>query len=403
MSEQVFDDNGFDVATGMHRNGTRYDDAGFSRHGSHRVTGTFFSPVTQRTREGELRDRHGYDYEGFDVDGFDSDGYDSDGYDREGYDADGDHIDGGTRCSRGECEDCDCNCRDDFDEHLMGYGSSALEHHGFRFKHPRRLDRTLYAGHEIEMYSRDHDPDDVTYCLSQLRIAYRAFGPQTDTGGVAIATHDGSLDSGGFEIQTVPLTRVQCYGIFEAVTKIGDGRCRAWTCGNEVGHHIHLSRAGLTEFTIAKMGVFLNDKSNRSFVDFIAQRPASYNGYEDNKSVKSGQNYNRHSVFNTRPSATVEFRMFKSNLLGRGILKNYDFAMAMAGYCKTVTYQKKSLHWAEFLRWLAGNHAAYPYLHEFVRRSRDWRDAYVPFLPANARKVHTKGDTVTDAEYAVGA
>jgi hypothetical protein len=372
---------GFDVDTRLMPDGSAHDANGFDFDGLHRLTLTEFHPTTGRTRDGSY-----YDSQGFNRMGWDRGGYNSEGYDVDGYDQDGEDRYGNTRCDNGQC-DC-CSNEEEFDEHLFGYGESAISHCHWHPKPSSTLDRTLYAGHEIEMYSRDVDTGDVDYVLRQLKAEYQKHKPQTRYGGCAVATHDGSLRSGGFEIQTVPLTRAQVYGIFGAIRALGDGRCAAWSRGDSVGHHIHLSRAALTEFTIAKMGVFLNRPSNRAFVDFIAQRAASYNGYEDNKSLKSRTNRERHSVFNTQPEETVEFRMFKSNLMGRGILKNYDFAMACVGFCSSKSYDVTELHWASFLSWLAGSHAAYPSLHEFVRRSTTWRHAYLPHLPINARKPH---------------
>jgi hypothetical protein len=373
---------GFDVDTRLMPDGSAWDFNGFDFDGLHRETDTEFHPATYRTRDGSWYDSEGYNHRGWNAEGYDREGYDGDGYDEDGTDRNGN-----TRCDNGDCECCDCE-GDEFEEHLLEYGESAIEQCRWSAKPRSPRDTTLYAGHEIEMYSRNMETADVDDVLRQLKAEYQKHKPQTRYGGCAIATHDGSLGSGGFEVQTVPLTRAQTYGIFEAIKVLGAGACCAWSRGNTVGHHIHLSRAALTEFTIAKMGVFLNRPSNRAFVDFIAQRAASFNHYEDNKGLKSRRNYNRHSIFNTQPADTVEFRMFKSNLMGRGILKNYDFAMACVGFCSSKSYEVSDLHWSSFLSWLAGNHAAYPYLHEFVRRSTTWRHAYVPHLPVNARTPH---------------
>ena len=380
--EIVYDERGFNVQNGMHFNGTEWNDNDWNVEGVHRLTGTHFGP-DRRTSDGERYDSDGYNWQGYDRAGYDHEGYDEDGYDSSGLD-----DCGNSRCDNGVCEDWSCECHSDgneFENHLDEYSTCVVEAHDWEPK--SSSDRTLYAGNEIEMYSNGEDTDDVDYVKSQIDRLYRACNPQTRTKKATIATADGSLDykPGGFEIKIVPLTRAQMYHIFSKIEILGDRRCSAWTCGLEVGHHIHLSRKALTELTIGKMGVFLNDPFNRPFLEHVAGRGPTYSHFENGKTVKCRRS-GHGNVFNTGGYATVELRMFRSNLRGTGILKNYDFAIASVAFCQDVDYRRSSIDWQKFLKWMAGNYAAYPNLHEFLKRPSYVADVYLPLLPKNARR-----------------
>lgn len=66
--ESRFDWRGFNKNSGIHRNGTLYDDNGFDKNGY---------------------DRNGYGMDGYNRDGFDKDGYNREGFNKNGYNRDG--------------------------------------------------------------------------------------------------------------------------------------------------------------------------------------------------------------------------------------------------------------------------------------------------------------------------
>ena len=379
--EVVRDEHGFD-SEGVHLNGTPHDNEGYNANGwhnetnEHRDTGTVFHPETHRTINGDRFDDEGYDWEG---------------YDRSGYDYDGTDRRGNSRCENGDCDDWSCGCHSEdepFGGQLSDYGTDVVEAHDWHPHNPK----ALYAGNEIEMYSNEHEYDDVVYVRNQIDRLYKNCGPMTRSRRATVSTSDSSLEykAGGFEIKIVPLTRKQMYYIFEKIDILGDRRCSAWTCGMEVGHHIHLSRAGLTELTIGKMGVFLNDPFNRSFLEHVAGRGPTYSHYENNKTIKNRRS-GHGNLFNTGGYATVELRMFRSNLRGTGILKNYDFAMASAAFCADVDIRRSSVDWQRFLAWMTKHYAAYPHLHAFLKRPSYVADIYLPMLPKNARRLDANG------------
>jgi hypothetical protein len=356
--ERECDEYGFGT-DGIHVDtGTVYDGNGFDRDGVHRETGDYFSPTTRRTREGER-----YDDEGFNWAGRDREGYDRDGYDSDGYNEDGEDSWGNTRCENGDCDsDCDCRRESVVGGYINGYETDVLEETDWKedFRVP------VYCGHEIEMLSRDDDTDDVDTVLSDINVRYAKCKPTACF--AAIAKSDSSLDRygpGGFECVTVPLSEEQTYAIFSKIRVLGDGNCKAFTCGESIGHHIHVGRRSITPLTLGKLGVFMNQPSNHKFLELVAQRAQHYNSFEVGKKIAGRRNRERHSVLNVT-EYTVEFRLFRANLLGTAILKNYEFVRSALAFCDQAPCRDDELTDAKYLSWLADNHHQYKYLCQWL-------------------------------------
>ena len=121
--ESRFDWRGFNKNSGIHRNGTPYDDNGFDKNGYDKrgfnvnkthYNGTHFDDygydIQGYNKDGY--DRDGYDKRGFNVNkthyngtrfddyGYDIQGYNKDGYDRDGYDRDGYNKNGYNRLGK---------------------------------------------------------------------------------------------------------------------------------------------------------------------------------------------------------------------------------------------------------------------------------------------------------------
>lgn len=410
-------------------NNTVYDAAGFDAdgwdcEGRHRDTGTMYDPrgFNQDGYDAEGYDRNGYDENDMDCEGYNSEGFDAEGYNAEGWDENGHHRETGTYFDESgytqdgnefdddgydqygydeegynsDGEDSDGNTREDnerteqgeeFDNQLVDYSGDVLEI--CEWEPLDGQEKELLAGHEIEMYSNDVDIDDVGYVGSQLWMAYRHHNPQSS--GCMVGKHDGSLEDngpGGFETVTVPLTREQTYGIFESFEVLGDKRCSAWNKGQEVGHHIHVSRSAISPLTLGKLAVFMNLPENRKFLTAIAQRPPVYNDFEDGKKLSKPKNRARHSVLNLTEH-TVEFRLFKSNLKTQCILKNYEFCIAAIKFCRSTSHQ--DLNRLDFIRFVAANRKEFGYLHTFLFNHETWNTTYRACLPMNVACPKEKG------------
>jgi hypothetical protein len=398
--EYQTDENGFYTegpSEGMHSGtGTRYaedghdiegyDARGFDFDGIHRETGTEFDSEG-RAQNGTAYNHDGYDVDGYNRSGYNEDGYDSEGYDDRGFDCDGTHRDTGTDYDEDGYDIHGEPREDDFDSYLDSYGTNVVTRCGWR--HPGRTDdkrwKDMFAGHEIEMYSKGEDTSDVDFVLDQLASAYRVAckgKPLTPSGRCAIAKHDGSLSEGGFETVTVPMDRDQTYGVFQQFEVLGDGRCGAWSYGECVGHHIHVSRTAVSRYTEGKLGVFMNMPDNREFIQFIAQRDADYNAFEEQKRLTRPDNHFRHAVLNMTAS-TLEFRIFKSNLRTTGILKNYEFCIAAIDFSRESSHAK--LQYDQFMRFVASHRSMYRYLHQFMlgSKSRYYSGMYAAMCPSS--------------------
>jgi hypothetical protein len=369
----------------------KYDDNGFDSKGIHRDTGTEYDPngfnVAGYDADGydsDGFDENGLDREGYDSSGYDTDGYDRDGYDPDGFDRDGIHCDTGTRFNE-DGYDCEGNAREySFDEELEPYGTDVIGRCGWIF--PSNWSRLWLAGHEIEMYSDNVDIEDVNSVRYQLDRAYRK---ATGRNGMrsCIAKHDGSLSEGGFEIATVPFTPEETYAIFESFEVLNGGcEVSAWCHGYEVGHHIHVNATVMSNYTLGKLGVFMNHPKNRDFIERIAQRPSYYNEFENDKKLTRPHNRMRHSVLNVA-GATVEFRLFKSNLRTAGILKNYEFAISAIKFSEWAAHSHLTV--ANYLRYLGMYHKDYRYLVRFIAKYEDgWSRALASAMQRSAwRKV----------------
>jgi hypothetical protein len=350
----AFNADGYDI-DGF--NGDGISERGFRRNRRHSQTGTLFHPVDHLTWDGTVYDVYsGCDYLGR------------------------------SRCDNGECTDSYCDtCHppdtdDDslsFDEKLDSYNCNVIRRHGWRDKStPDNVDRTLYAGHEFEMFSDDVDYDDVAFTLAQIDNEYRRHSPQTRTRKCCIAKHDGSLQDykfGGFETVTVPLSRDQTYGIFKAFDVLGGQACSAWTVGKAVGHHIHLSRQAIGPLTLGKMLVFLNAEANKGFLVAMAGRNCEdYAAFSTSKKLTDADRGDRYEVLNVT-NTTAEFRLFRSNLYTRAILKNYEFAISTVRFCEAASHglgevedKSSPLHYYNYRRFVADHHIEYPFLHQFL-------------------------------------
>jgi hypothetical protein len=408
----VYDEHGYDAEG--------FNAAGWSDEGLNRETGTLYDTdgYNESGFDAEGYDREGYNASGYDSAGYNEDGYNEEGYDRRGYnshgfDEDGTHQNGTVFDEWGhtvdgdeyDSEGFDCNGYDEdgydrdgensdgqsreaegFDNELYSYESDVLDECGWLIRAGQ--EKELLAGHEIEMYSDDVEIDDVHHVARQLSAAYKQHDPQTSFGGCSIGKHDGSLDEGGFETVTVPLTREQTYGVFESFDVLGDGTCSAWSKGQEVGHHIHVSRSAITPLTLGKLGVFMNLPANRKFLTAIAQRPPVYNSFEDGKKLTRPRPFMRHSVLNVT-GETVEFRLFKSNLKTRCILKNYEFCIAAIKFCRSTSH--RSLNRLDFIRFVAANRKEFGYLHTFLLNQETWAETYRSCLPTNVAFPNEQG------------
>ena len=188
---------------------------------------------------------------------------------------------------------------------------------------------------------------------------------------------DGSVSSYGFEVVTHPFSFGQMYhkryfSKFEGmpIKSFSDETC---------GLHVHVSRTGLTNLTLAKLVYFFANPENENFLKYIGQR--DWNEFCNNH--KKGQNkrdlagLDRYKAINFCNDHTVEFRFFKGNTKPAAIYRAVEFCNAILDFCAQTSAHK--LTWKEFKNWMNGTDVSFYYktrhLKTFVNKYRHTDDS----------------------------
>jgi len=220
----------------------------------------------------------------------------------------------------------------------------------------------VFLGVELEVeVARDYSRQDKAADVSDV------------FGSFAITKHDSSI-AHGFEICSSPASldyHTLAWNRFFNDEDTLDG-LRAFntkTCGI----HIHISRAPLSSLQIGKMVVFIHNPENRKFIQRIAQRESNrYNNYVDGRKLtdatpKNCVKFQRHTAVNLLNPATVEIRIFKSNLSQSSFLKNLEFCQALVDFTWPGAHSvSESKQWKNFTRFVNKRRKAYPHLHAYL-------------------------------------
>jgi len=150
-----------------------------------------------------------------------------------------------------------------------------------------------------------------------------------------IFKHDGTLNSGGFEVVTapadLPLHKEKFKPVFENFPP-----ALAVTTGT--GMHVHLDRNALSPLMLGRMVDFMHNPDNKGFIELVGERPC--NTYTDQRGlsyqhVLESRGVSRYSTLNIAPKNTVEFRIFKTPSTYASFVKNLEFVMALVQYFRT--------------------------------------------------------------------
>ena len=203
-------------------------------------------------------------------------------------------------------------------------------------------------GVELEVEAPDMRWGEVEAVASELLGCVNGVGYH---GRLLWAERDGSL-SNGFELITQPLgldRQAELWGKVLGHSSVARLRSHnTTTCGL----HVHVSRTGLSQYTIAKAVVFLNDRRNADLISAVARRYDS--GYCKQKTMKLGRytalDPDRYVMLNTMPSQTIEFRLFRGSTKLETVLGCVEFANAVLNFCRDTA--PADLTVAPFVEWL---------------------------------------------------
>ena len=248
-----------------------------------------------------------------------------------------------VRNNRGLCDICTENSLQSWDANVLNHKNVVLD------------TTKIYYGVELEVeWTGDH-PAKWGELISAVEDC-------------AIVKGDGSLDYGA-EIVTIPASLAKHKEWWPSVREKFPSSIRSWdtsTCGM----HVHVSRKPLTQLQIGKMLVFLNAKSNRHWLDYLAGRGSTEYCNIYPKKFGDVKNYDeeRYEALNLCNAGTVEFRVFRGTLNVQRILRNIEYVAAVVDYCGIARTSARDMEkFSTFIEFLGQERKTYPALFEKVQ------------------------------------
>ncbi|WP_194818002.1 amidoligase family protein [Nocardia sp. XZ_19_385] len=216
----------------------------------------------------------------------------------------------------------------------------------------------------------------------ELRTPRGAFGAAVESSinhldGLGYLKEDGSITNGrGFELVTHPMSYEYAHTHFpwrllERLRQLG-----AYT-DDEVGIHVHVSRAGFTSpahvYRWLKF-VYRNESAVTTLARRASTRWAQFcpNTRKRIGGIVKGEDLfsHRYQAVNTRPVHTFELRVFASSLQPQQVQAALAFADASVEYTRTLTAAQITRHngwqWNAFVTWLAARPRYAPLLAELT-------------------------------------
>lgn len=252
---------------------------------------------------------------------------------------------------------------------LLGYTADVTRRRPCFLTGANERKPSLWLGWELECHA---SPEiDFADCIERVRELF---------GDHCIQKRDGSLRDRGLEIVSVPASlqwhREHTAKFLQDVKPHLEG----WK-HPDCGIHIHVGKAQLSPLTQARLLTFVHDPDNQAFITALAGREP--NTYAVRGRAKKKLPYYRQEAgegryqalnFATRKSATVEFRIFRSNTSPAGFMKNLCFVHALCSWCAVAGNQEVSAvqvgiqgrgpapGYKNFLAWCERNRGEYPVL-----------------------------------------
>ena len=271
----------------------------------------------------------------------------------------------------------------DYDESsgTYSYDTDVLEYCGFN-KLPKE-NTVDYYGVELEVERRRDCPYDIAESINSM------------FNGFAICKSDGSLDN-GFEIVTGPSSfkyhKTKWEEFFNS--RLCQDNLKGWNT-DTAGLHIHIGRKSLTPLNIGKILVFINDDMNKDFINHIAGRSSEQWAKKSPKKVSdvlrpTGEKY---EAVNTNHHATIELRIFRSNIARHGFYRVLEFTDAMVNFVKQTNCTTTSLHYSAFNRYVSQpeQRSLYPNLLAWLIRK-----SYVKDMKPSRNVVVTDEELITN-------
>lgn len=227
----------------------------------------------------------------------------------------------------------------------------------------------LFMGIELEVSGQQrHAPEFLSF-----------FGDDYDTYNNVYLKSDCSIQGGGFEIVTHPMTFGYINETFKPMLDkaLRHLRREHFAGHNKGGMHIHLSRRAINPDMFMRMYKLLYNSDDKQAWLTVTQRKEEHidqwarlekpcisnedimNRYENWRDEVLGTRYNALNV----TDHTVELRIFNSNLRLERVLKNVECAKAIVEFSKT----KRLCKFSSFANFVHENKETYPNLDAFLQ------------------------------------
>lgn len=268
------------------------------------------------------------------------------------------------------CERCeDCRDRDEENEcGSCGDGADGRVIHGYSYDVLRRLDfqpyyASRYFGVELEMVAKRTARGAANETLQAATTDWFLF------------KHDGSLPCHGAELVTAPMTLEKHQQRWPELQGALREHWSSWK-SPETGLHIHVSRRGrfqdtigkeLSQLTIGKVLVFLNDTRNSALREFVAGRESVNYACMKKKTILDGKlayTSQRYEFVNLQNDHTIEFRLFKGSCKVERVLMNLEFLDCLLDWVEFESYQ--ALTWENYIAY--ANKKGGAYLRAYLKR-----------------------------------
>jgi hypothetical protein len=160
---------------------------------------------------------------------------------------------------------------------------------------------------------------------------------------------DGSLNY-GIEIVSQPMSLPMHQDLWQWLNNKDAVRHMRSHNTTTCGLHVHVSRNPLTQDQIAKMVVFVNDRSNEALIKAVARRYAEgYCRIKEKEIGSAHQSNDRYEAINITSERTIEFRIFKGSLKYESVMSAIEFANALTDFTASPVLGVKDLTTDRFM------------------------------------------------------
>lgn len=218
-----------------------------------------------------------------------------------------------------------------------------------------------YFGVELECEAKDQTAASVKKYLIEI---------DDILGDAVTVKKDASLANrgeAGLEIVTRPATLQHQYLLWDKFLRRKPRGLISWD-SERCGMHVHVSRDGLTEQTIARAVCFVNAAANKKFMFVVAGRKDNTYTVFKQKSIDSAAKFSgeRHEAVNLSNEQTIEFRLFKGTLKRESVFKNIEFCDAVLDFVSQEDMTlAQSISRAAFVRFIRQS-GKWPHLLGFI-------------------------------------